>query len=113
MEIEPPKTQENKIKERLNKSCLYTPPIHACFYTGYHGMSINGVPNNQGTCTTLSGDTYKGQFRNGYPSGKGTLTSKDKFVFKGNFSYGHAEGHGYFESDNLKGSGIWKSGGIW
>ncbi len=40
----------------------------------YKGEVENGVPNGQGTLTSLDGRKYVGDFKDGLPNGQGTFT---------------------------------------
>ena len=77
----------------------------------YKGEVENGVPNGQGTLTSLDGRKYVGDFKDGIPYGQGTFTFLDGWKYQGGWVFGKYHGQGTMTSPyGDKYEGEWKDG---
>ena len=77
----------------------------------YKGEVENGVPNGQGTLTSLDGRKYVGDFKDGLPNGQGTFTFLDGWKYEGGWVFGKYHGQGTWTSPSgYKYDGEWKDG---
>ena len=77
----------------------------------YKGEVENGVPNGQGTLTSLDGRKYVGDFKDGLPNGQGTFTFLDGWKYEGGWVFGKYHGQGTWTSPSgYKYVGEWKDG---
>ncbi len=77
----------------------------------YKGEVENGVPNGQGTLTSLDGRKYVGDFKDGLPNGQGTFTFLDGWKYEGGWVFGKYHGQGTWTSPSgYKYYGEWKDG---
>jgi hypothetical protein len=60
----------------------------------YEGDVENGVPNGQGTYTSIDGWKYLGEWDDGQQHGHGTITYPDGVKYEGKFKDGKEHGQG-------------------
>ena len=67
----------------------------------YKGDVENGVPNGQGTLTSLDGRKYVGDFKDGLPYGQGTFTFLDGWKYEGEFKDGKKWNGTVYDNDGI------------